>query len=77
MPALRPKRRASYEHEAITPVPTMTGRPRSRGSRRCSIAGEEGVDVHVEEDGFVCRHHPSSVTESSHHTRSADWSWSW
>ena len=44
---------------------------------------EEGVDVHVQQERRrapghpVAVHHPSSVTESTHHTRSAAWSWSW
>src|SRR5207247_106060 len=36
VPARRPKRLASYEHDAMTPLPTATGRPRKRGSRACS-----------------------------------------
>src|SRR5262245_26854633 len=40
MPARSPKRRASYEHDAITPAPTITGLPLSRGSRCCSIAAK-------------------------------------
>src|SRR5262249_40925106 len=39
--------------------------------------GEERVDVDVQDHAIGdARHHPSSETESSHHSISADWSWS-
>src|SRR5258708_14423529 len=41
MPAFSPKRRASYEHDAITPAPTITGLPFNRGSRCCSMLAKK------------------------------------
>src|SRR5262245_52794863 len=41
MPARSPWPRASYEHDAMTPLPTITGRPASRGSRTCSTEAKK------------------------------------